>query len=140
DPKIEAAVPGLHVEDWDFAPLRRDHSKAAIGVAEQEQRFGTIVLKGLVSCNDDLADRFRAALAGCFQKEIGRADAELGKEDLVQLIVVVLTRMDECMLEMAVELLDDAGQPDDFRSRPDDRHDLKHGGPRAGYRVASTPL
>ena len=68
-----------------------------------------------------------ARCAGRFEELVGRADAELVEEDLVQLVVVVLAgvhqrRASQCRSS----LVDDARQPDDLRPRADDGHHLKH--------------
>ena len=57
---------------------------------------------------------------------VGCAKAEVVEEHLVERMVVVLTGVDEHVLDRAVEQLDRLGETDDLGAGPHDRHHLGH--------------
>jgi hypothetical protein len=71
-------------------------------------------------------DRLGSRRANGFQKVVRLANAKIVKKYLVKLVVVILPGMDQNVVCMAIEPVDNAGQPNDFRPRTDDRHHLKH--------------
>ena len=52
--------------------------------------------------------------------------ASLCKKNAVQFIIIILARMDQLVVAIAVQQGDRARQPDDFRPRADDGHHLQH--------------
>ena len=68
----------------------------------------------------------RGGCASCIEEVVWLPEREVVEEDLVQLIVVVLTRVDDHVLDVAVEGGHDARQADDLRTGSDDGQDF-HG-------------
>ena len=122
---VKAAVAGLHVEDGDVQPLGADGRKAAVGVAQNQQRVGFLLHHQGVGFGNDVADGLAQIFAHRVQVKIRRTKAQVLKKDLVEGIVVVLPRVDEDLVEIFVALLDDGGQPDDLRPGADDGHELQ---------------
>ena len=58
---------------------------------------------------------------------VGLAEAEVLEEHLVQLVIVVLARVHEHVVDRRTRLqrLERAREADDLRTRPDHRHDLQ---------------
>jgi hypothetical protein len=82
--------------------------------------------KDFVRTRDHLSDRLGSRLTNGFKKVVRLANAKIVKKYLVKLVVVILPGMDQNVVCMAIEPVDDTGQPNDFRPRTDDRHHLKH--------------
>src|SRR5205814_1854832 len=55
---------------------------------------------------------------------VGLAHAQLLEEDVVEVRVVVLPRVDDDLVAQAIQLLDDAAQADDLRARAQNGQDL----------------
>src|SRR5437899_897620 len=121
---IEAAVARLHVEYRNLAALGWNNRQAAIGIAEHEQSIKPILGQHAIHLDEDLADCFGGTAAGCLEKEIGRAQIEIAEENVIELRVVILASMDDAMITKSVELRNDAGESNDFRTRSDNRHNL----------------
>src|SRR5436309_490770 len=60
---------------------------------------------------------------------VGLADLEVFKEDLIQLVIIVLTSVYQDVITGRVQARNDPRQANDLRSRPHDRHhfELVHG-------------
>ena len=53
------------------------------------------------------------------------ANPQVVKKNLVQLIVVVLTRVNEFMIGVLIQFMHDASQPNDLRASPQYGHDFQ---------------
>jgi hypothetical protein len=95
DTLVEAPVPRFHMEDRDLAALRRNDGQRAVGVAEHEQRFRSDALEKRIEGDDYPADRLRGSRAGRLEEMVRLPHLEILEEDLVQLVVVVLTGVDD---------------------------------------------
>ena len=122
---VEAAVPGLHVEDGDLEALGGDGAERAVRVAEHEERLGAGAREEPVGAADDVAERLAQVLAGRLEEVVGLPDGEVPEEDLVQRVVPVLAGVDERVVEVAVAGGDHPREPDDLRPRANYRHHLE---------------
>ena len=124
---VEAAVPGLHVENRDVTFLGGDRTQAGVGVAQHQERVGAHLFQHRVDLDQDLPGRLRRVRACGVQKEIGLAQSEILEEDLVQFVVIILPRVDQNMFDgrRGIELLHDARQADDLGPCPDNGEDLE---------------
>ncbi len=125
DPGVEAAVPGLHVEDRDLAPAGRDDREAGVGVAVEQERVGPLLLHHLVAPGDHLGDHLGHALAAHPEHVAGAGDAELVEEDAVELVVVVLAGVDQHVIGVALQRRQDPGELDDLGPGAHHGHDLE---------------
>ena len=122
---VKAAVPGLHVENGNVQPLGGDDRKAGIRVAQHQHGIRPDLLHEGVALGNDRADRLAEVCPGGIQVIVRRAKAQILKEHLIQLVVIVLPGVDENLLKIAVAALYGGGQADDFRPRAEDRHQLE---------------
>ena len=106
-------------------PLGADGRKAAVGVAQNQQRVWLLLHHQRIGFGNDVADGLAQILAHRVEIKIRRTKAKVLKKDLVEGIVVVLPRVDEDLIKIFVALLDDGGQPDDLRPGADDGHELQ---------------
>ena len=74
---------------------------------------------------DHIADRLRRALARTIQEAVRPPDGQILEEDGVQLVVVILARVDQYVVAVLIEPRDHARQPDNLRPRSDHRDDLQ---------------
>jgi hypothetical protein len=74
---------------------------------------------------DDVAHRLCRRIAGSVQKKIRFPDLKLFEKNFIQLIIVVLTCVNEDMICMGIELMDHPAQLDDLRPCPDNCHYLE---------------
>jgi hypothetical protein len=121
---IEAAIGRLHVEHRYLASLSGYDREASIGVTIDENRVRLLPLKNLIGGNDDFANCLGGRRTACIQKNIRLSNAQFLKEDLVQLKIKVLTRMQEDMVCMSIKLGNDATELDELWACPDDCHHL----------------
>ena len=75
-------------------------------------------------CNN-VADGLAQVLSDGVQVEVGRAQAQVLKKDLVQVIIVVLAGVDQDLVKVDIALFDNGRQPDNFRSGTDDGHEFE---------------
>ena len=122
---VEAAVAGLHVEDGDVQALRRDGGEAAVRVAQDQERVGPHAGEAFVGARDHVADGLAEAAADDVEVFVGLAQPQVLEEYLVELVVVVLARVHERLLEVAVALLYRLGQADDLGAGAHDGHELE---------------
>ena len=122
---VKAAVPGLHVEDRNVQPLGGDDGQAGIGIAQHQHGVRLDLLHEGVALGNDRADRLAEVRPGGVQVVVRRAEAQVLKEHLVQLVIVILAGVDENLLKIAVAALYGGGEADDLRPRAEDRHQLE---------------
>ena len=111
---VLAAVARLHVEDWDVQALGRDGGKAAVGVAQDEERVGPHLNHELVGGGDDVAHGLAQVGAHGVQVDVRVVQRQVAEEDAVERVVVVLPGVSQQAVEVAAALLDDLGQADDL--------------------------
>ena len=117
---VLAAVTGLHVEDRDVQPLRRDGRQARVGVAENEQGVGPRLHHELVRAVDDVAHGGAEVVAHGVHVDLGRRQTQVVEEDAVQSVVVVLPCVGQEAVEVAPALVDDGGEADNLGTRAND--------------------
>ena len=127
DALVEAAVAGLHVEDRDMALLRGDGAEAAVCVPEDEERIRLHLLQNGIDRLEDLSGRHGGVPSRGVQEAIRLLEPEVLEEHLVELVVVVLPRVHQDMVDRRtrVQLLQHTRETDDLRTRPHDCHDFK---------------
>ena len=122
---VKAAVPGLHVEDRNVQPFGGDDGQAGVGIPQHQHGVRLDLLHESVALGNDRADRLAEVCTGGIQVIVRRAKPQIFKEHLIQLVVVILPRVDENLLEIAVAALDGSRKTDDLRPRAEDRHQLE---------------
>ena len=108
DALVEAAVARLHVKDGDLASLRGQRAETAVRVAQNENGVGFDLGQRLIGASDDEPDRRGGIPSGGVEEHVGLADIEVFEEDLVELVVVVLARVDDHVVDIAVQRGHDA--------------------------------
>ena len=121
---VLAAVARLHVEDGDVKALGRDGGKAAVGVAQDQQRVGLHLHHQLVARGDDVAHGLAQVGAHGVQVDVGVVQRQVAEEDAVQGVVVVLPGVRQQAVEVTSALLDDLGQADDLGAGAHDDQQL----------------
>ena len=122
---VKAAVPRLHMKNRNLQPLRRDRSKGGVGVSQHQKGIGPYLCHQLIAFGYDIAYGFPQILSHCFQIMIRLSQSQILKKNLVQGIVIVLSRMHQNLIKIFVTLFDYFGQPDDLRSGSDHGHHLQ---------------
>lgn len=122
---VLAAVARLHVEDGDVQALGRDGGKAAVGVAQDQQRVGLDLHHEPVGGGDDVAHGLAQVRAHGVQVDVGVGELQVAEEDAVERVVVVLPGVRQQAVEMAAALLDDLGQSDDLGAGAHDDQQLQ---------------
>ena len=122
---VLAAVARFHVEDGDVQALGRDGGKAAVGVAQDEQRIGLHLHHELVARCDDVANGLAQVGAHGVEVDIRVAQRQVAEEDAVERVVVVLPGVRQQAVEVAAALLDDLGQADDLGAGTHDNQELQ---------------
>ncbi len=119
---VFAAVARLHMEDRDMEPFRADHGETTVRIAEDEDGVGLEFDHRLIARRDNIAHRFAEVGADRVQIQFRIGESEIFKEDAVERIVVILTGMDQNRIEILPRLLNNGGEPNNLRPRPDDNH------------------
>jgi len=124
-PLIETAVTCFHVKDRNFATLGRDCRKAAVGIAENKQGLGFLLFQHLVNLDDQLPDGLGGIHTCGIEEMIGPAHLQIVEEDLVQLIIIVLPRVDKNMIQMTIQTSHYPGKTDYLGTCPHHCHDFE---------------
>ena len=98
---VEAAVAGLHVVDGNAHPLGHHRRQAAVGVAEDQHGVRPLLEQHLLGLDQHLTEHAAEAAGVDLEEVVGRAQSKLGEEDLIEVVVVVLTRVDQDVLDGA---------------------------------------
>ena len=122
---VLAAVARLHVEDGDVQALGRNGGKAAVGVAQDQQRVGLHLDHQLVARGDDVAHRLAQVGAHGVQVDVRVSQRQVAEEDAVEGVVVVLPGVRQQAVEVSAALLDDLGQADDLGAGAHDDQQLQ---------------
>ena len=122
---VKAAVPGLHVENRNVQPLGGDDRQAGVGISQHQHGVRPDLLHEGVAFGDDRADGLAEVCPGGVQIIVRGPETQVLKEHLVQLVVVILPRVDENLMEIPVAALYGGGQTDDLRARAENRHQLE---------------
>ena len=122
---VLAAVARLHVEDGDVEPLGRDGGKAAVGVAQDQQRVGLDLDHELVGGRDDVAHGLAQVGSHGVEVDVRVVKRQVAEEDAVERVVVVLPGVRQQAVEVAAALLDDLGQADDLGAGAHDDQELQ---------------
>ena len=97
-PLVEAAIPRLHVKDGNLAALGRYHRETAVCIPEHEEGVRLFLSQHRINRRYQPTDRLRRSLGTAAQEMCGPRDTEVIKEDLVELVIVVLPGMDQHMI------------------------------------------
>ena len=122
---VEAAVPGLHVENRNVQPLGGDNGQAGVGIAQHQHGVRLDLLHQRIALGNDRADGLAEIRPGGVQIVVRRPEAQVLKEHLVQLVVVVLPGVDENLMEIPVAAFYGGGKADDLRPRAENCHQLE---------------
>jgi len=113
---VETAIARLHVEGRNLAALGRDHRHTTVSVAKHQHRIRHFCRQNTIDRDDHFADRFSAACARCIEEMIRLADAQVVEEYLVELVIIVLSGMDDHVLAMLVQPRHHTRQTNDLRA------------------------
>jgi hypothetical protein len=102
DSLIEATISRFHVKYRYSPPFGGNYGHATIGVAKYQHRIRFDIGQHPVDGPDHVADGLRRSRPGALQKVVGLSQPQIIEEDLVQLVVVVLPRMDQNVFEVFV--------------------------------------
>ena len=105
--------------------LGRDGGKAAVGVAQDEERVGPHLDHEPVARGDDVAHGLAQVGAHGVQVDVRVGKLQVAEEDAVERVVVVLPGVRQQAVEVAAALLDDLGQADDLGARAHDDQQLQ---------------
>ena len=121
---ILAPVAGLHVENGDMQPLRADDAEARVRVTQHQHRIGLDGDHQLVALRDDIAHGLPQIRPHGIHIHLRRRELQVLEEHAVKVVIVILSRMRQNRVEIRPTLIDDCGQPDDFRTRPHDNEEF----------------
>ncbi len=122
---ILAAIAGLHVENRNVQPLRADHGKATVGIAQHQHRIGLDCNHQFIGFGYDVAHRLAQIRTNRIHVNLGIRQFQIVKEYAIQVVVVVLTRMRQNYVEIPARLVDHRRQSDDLRPRTHDDQQLQ---------------
>ena len=75
---------------------------------------------------NDSRDRCGRRATSRVEKIVWLTDAQIIEEDLIQLVIIVLTGVNQNMLGISIERIDNATHFDNFRPGPHNGHHFKH--------------
>jgi hypothetical protein len=99
---VETAISGFHVVYRDLHSLGHYCGDTAIRVAEHKHRVRPFFLEHGFACDENVPHHSPKRRRLHFEKTIGAANLQLLKEDLVQLIVIVLASMYDAMIDRCI--------------------------------------
>ena len=114
---ILAAVARFHMEDGNMQPLRADHGKTGIGIAQHQNGVRLQLRHQCVAAGDDIAHAF-AQIAACgVQRHVRRCEAQIAEKHAVQVIIIVLPRVAKQRIKARSAFFDHGGKPYDLGPR-----------------------
>ena len=124
---VLAAISGLHVKYRDVTLLGCNRAKAAIRIAKDEERIRLLGFKDRIDGDEDLTRRNCRVAARRIEEMIRLTKSEIFKEDFVKLVVIVLTRMHENVLNRrrTIQSLQNTRKANDLGARTDDCEDFE---------------
>ena len=122
---VLAAVAGFHVENGNVQPLGTDDRQAAVGIAQHQHGVGPDGGHQLVALGNDVAHRLAQIRAHGVHVDLGIGQLQVMEEHTVQIVVVVLPGVGQDDVKIFARLVDDGGQPDNFRPRADDNQQFQ---------------
>jgi hypothetical protein len=124
NPLIEAAITRFHMKDRELPALRGNHRKTTIRVAIEKDRVGFYFLEDSVGLGDDIADGCRNRFRRNIKKEIRFAYVKIAEKDFVELEVIILPCVHQDVIDVRIELMDNARELDDFGAGAYERQHL----------------
>ena len=125
-PRVKAAISRFEVKDGDLATLGGDAGQAAVRIAIDQHGFRPLVFQEPVDFEQGVGDRLDRACPRRLQEVVRPANPKILEEDLVQLVVEVLTGMDKLVVEAFVQHRHHPAHFDELGARADHGHDLAH--------------
>lgn len=128
---VKTAVARLHMKDGDVQALCADGRKAAVGVAQNQQRVRLFLHHQGIAFGNDVANGLAKVGAHGIQVIIRRAQAKVFKKNLVQRVIVVLARVHQKLVKVYVALFNHGRKADNLRPCAHNGHQfqLAHGCP-----------
>src|ERR1035437_1157266 len=121
---VKATITGLHVIHRDSHAAGYERCNGAVGITEHEQCMGTVLLDERLNtgqcATQKIAERTRIAR----QHYVGCPQSEVFEEHSVELSVVVLSRVNDDLINGDVQGWHDARQADNLRTSAKHRHYL----------------
>ena len=93
----------------------------------ERQEFVSPRISRASGFGDDIPNGFAEIGADRVQIKIGGAQGQIVKEDLIELIIIILARMNQNLIKVGVAFLYNGGEADNFRPGADDGHQFQTG-------------
>src|SRR5450432_1383365 len=105
--KIEAAVPCFHVVDRNAHASRHDCSKAAVGIAKNQQPVRPMFCQKRLNPRQDLSHLLSETAGPHVKTIVGLAHSEVAEKQTVEAIIIVLAGIYQKMLAVLIQHADD---------------------------------
>ncbi len=120
--EIEASVAGFHVVDRNLHPPGHDARDGAVGIPENQNRVRFLFLQHALGADKRVAQHITERRRVHLEEMSGLFDFQVLEEHLVQLVVIVLSGVNEYMVRVCVQSRQYARQPDDLGPCPNYGH------------------
>src|ERR1035437_8412831 len=120
--RVEGTVARLHVIGRNLHPLGHHKRNGAVGVTEDQKGVGLFFQDHFFRADQQLTQHFSKGRGVQVEEVIGLADPQVVKENLVQLVIIVLAGVNQHMVGVLFQGFDNGGQADDFRPGSKDSH------------------
>ncbi|MPM86678.1 hypothetical protein SDC9_133769 [bioreactor metagenome] len=124
---VPAAVARLHVENGDFETLCGNRGEGGVGIPQHQERIRPLARHHGIAFGDDVAHRLAEILPHTIEVIIRRAEPEIVKEDLIERIVVILPRVHQNMIKIAIRAGNHRREADDLRPGAEYGHEFEFG-------------
>ena len=91
---IETAISSLHVKNWNFQTFGHNRGQAAVRITKYQERLRLFTDHHIVGPGENVAESLAQGIGHNSKKVVRLPDSKLFKENLTQLIVMILPRMD----------------------------------------------
>ena len=105
---VIAAIASFHMIDGNAQALGDNRYETTVGVAENQDAIRSLGSQNRFTSGENLSDLLAETFAPNAQVMIWRSDAQLAKEDLVEIGIVILAGMQHHLIAEAIELFNDA--------------------------------
>jgi hypothetical protein len=106
-----------------YASTGRDYcGKRTIGIAKDQDLVRTMLGDDVIDTRNYLAELFAECRRSYAEMNVRRSDSQIADKDVTQALMKILSGMNGDMLAILVEELHHPAQPDDLRTRAEDRH------------------
>ena len=123
--QVKRTVPGFHMVDGDFHSLCHDTGDGGIGISENQYSIGLFLQEDFFYTDERFAQNMAKRRRVNVKIIVGFAQPEVFKEDLIELVIVVLSCMNHFVINVLLQPFNHGCKTNDFRTSANNRENFQ---------------